>query len=215
MWRGDGEDGFRLLRVHLELFHFISERGLRKLGHGRRCVARLVERGGLRRLAPGLYVDPGFAGDARWVLLSHRAPAGVVTLETAAGLHGLRPLKTGLLHVALRHGRHAPRLGEPSVQFHFLRVPWEDEDLEPCGVPGLERLSLSRFALHRLFAELAQAGRFRAAVEAGRALLARGFTQDLLSWVLGERGVTPPVQRPLLKELARGPPVAEASAEAG
>ncbi|MEN9796831.1 MAG: Transcriptional regulator, AbiEi antitoxin N-terminal domain [Pseudomonadota bacterium] len=200
---GDDGDGLAVLRVHLELRHAITASKLREYGYGRRLVDRLVRRGWLRQLDRGLFVDGHASLDIRWILLAHHAPGAVVSLETAASLHGLRRPDFRTIWVALRHGRHRPNLGDDSFRYHFVRRPWEPEDLEPARVPGLPGLELKRFALQRLYAELAAAERFGLAERVGRQLLLGGVTPEAVEWVLRQRGLTGPRSRCHLAQLGR------------
>lgn len=198
---GDDGNGLAVLRVHLELCHAITAAKLREYGYGRRLVERLVRRGWLRQLDRGLFVDGHASLDVRWILLAHHAPGAVVSLQSAASLHGLRPPDFRTIWVALRHGRHPPDLEDDSFRYHFVRSPWEEEDLEPARVPGLPGLELKRFALHRLYAELAAGEHVRLAAVVGRQLLLEGVTPEALSWVLRQRGLAHSTSRRHLAQL--------------
>jgi hypothetical protein len=184
------DDWLGRLRQLLERGHYFTATELEVAGISRQQVsfAQVLFRT-LRRVDRGLYVDARRPLDVRWVVLHARVPRGVVTLETAAVSHGLLDRHEGPLWVALPHGWKAPRTVRSGIAFQHLRAGWCEAELEPFHPPGLPGLELRRFTPVRTFAELLAAGRFGAAEDVGRALLAGGFALEALEAALDARGV--------------------------
>jgi predicted transcriptional regulator of viral defense system len=118
--------------------HIVRTRDLDAAGIPRNYLARLVQRGELRRLDRGLYTATSLPASEHISLLevSRRAPKAIICLLSALRFHELGTRMPSEVWIAVHFKSRAPRITSPAIRIVHLSDEVLHFGVEERGIDG-------------------------------------------------------------------------------